>query len=226
MDCITNVLRMCACSVWYARRNLRRAGTLKNRSRTSIVVPSGQPHSFTSCILPPEIVTSVPMSLARVRVRNVNLETDAMEARASPRKPRVDMCSMSSTSLILLVAWRSAAIMASSRGMPQPSSETLMRLRPPAVTTMSTRVAPASTAFSSNSLTTEAGRSTTSPAAILFATLADSRRIFEPSPLVVTVMAGILPQKNKCNKNIKLNAQWSRLAARASREPASRACLR
>jgi hypothetical protein len=41
-----------------------------------------------------------------------------------------------------------------------------MRARPPSSTAMSMLVAPASSAFSTSSLTTEAGRSTTSPAAI------------------------------------------------------------
>jgi hypothetical protein len=49
-----------------------------------------------------------------------------------------------------------------------------MSLRPPAVISTSIFVAPASTQFSINSFTTEAGRSTTSPAAILFATCVES----------------------------------------------------
>src|SRR5271154_2275846 len=52
----------------------------------------------------------------------------------------------------------------------------IIRLPP---TSVSIRIvfAPASSAFSSNSLTTEAGRSTTSPAAILFATASGKIRI-------------------------------------------------
>ena len=50
--------------------------------------------------------------------------------------------------------------------MPSPSSLTRIRLFPPS--SISTRIAraPASSAFSTSSFTTEAGRSTTSPAAI------------------------------------------------------------
>ncbi len=77
---------------------------------------------------------------------------------------------MSSTSRILLVAWASMASSASSRPMPLPLSRTAIRLRPPTAIETSIWVAPASTAFSTNSFTTDAGRSTTSPAAILFAT--------------------------------------------------------
>src|SRR5215472_2226367 len=48
---------------------------------------------------------------------------------------------------------------------------------PPCSTSMRVLFAPASSAFSSSSFTTDAGRSTTSPAAILFATDSGSMRI-------------------------------------------------
>src|SRR3990172_6478629 len=54
--------------------------------------------------------------------------------------------------------------------MPQPSSLTRMESMPPPLTSTAMREAPASRAFSMSSLTTEAGRSTTSPAAIRAAT--------------------------------------------------------
>src|SRR5450755_1128924 len=80
------------------------------------------------------------------------------------------MFSRSSAFLIFEVAWRSKASRASSRTMPQPLSVIWMSFLPPASITILMRVEPASRAFSSNSFTTEAGRSTTSPAAILLAT--------------------------------------------------------
>ena len=86
-----------------------------------------------------------------------------MEGRASPRKPRVAMERRSSEVRSLLVAWRSKARRASSLTMPWPLSAMRMSLRPPASTSMRMRVAPASREFSRSSLTTEAGRSTTSP---------------------------------------------------------------
>ncbi len=52
-----------------------------------------------------------------------------------------------------------------------------MKLFPPLRNSMEMRVAPASIAFSSNSLMTDMGRSTTSPAAIWLATLSGSMRI-------------------------------------------------
>ncbi len=65
-----------------------------------------------------------------------------------------------------------------------------MRIRsePPAVTETSILVAPASTAFSINSLTTLAGRSMTSPAAILFTMLCESLWI---GPMECTSRSGI-----------------------------------
>src|SRR5215467_3148378 len=64
--------------------------------------------------------------------------------------------------------------MASSRTMPHPLSVIWISFFPPASTLILTRVAPASSEFSSISFTTDAGRSTTSPAAIWFATVSES----------------------------------------------------
>src|SRR5580692_8442232 len=61
--------------------------------------------------------------------------------------------------------------------MPQPSSITRISLLPPDSVSMRIERAPASKAFSSNSFTTDAGRSTTSPAAILLATVSGSMRM-------------------------------------------------
>ena len=94
-------------------------------------------------------------------------ETLAMLARASPRKPRVDMPARSSARLILEVAcfWKARG---RSRGsMPQPSSVTRIKPFPPSATSTRILPAPASMEFSTSSLTTDAGRSMTSPAAIL-----------------------------------------------------------
>src|SRR6201996_6460803 len=77
-----------------------------------------------------------------------------------------------------------------------------MSLRPPASTSMRMRVAPASREFSRSSLTTEAGRSTTSPAAIWFATRSDRMRM-RPMFLIVWPPrnaengAGLVPHPNE-----------------------------
>ena len=90
-----------------------------------------------------------------------------MLGSASPRNPRVDIASRSGTSVSLLVANRSKASTASSEAIPDPLSATLISSRPPATMPILISVLPASREFSTSSLTTEAGRSMTSPAAIL-----------------------------------------------------------
>ncbi len=144
-------------------RNLRRAGVLKYSSRTSIVVPT-EPAAGDSTPVCASIFIACAASAVRL-VIDISA-TDAIDASASPRKPSVATASSSSSERILLVAWRISASASSSGGIPQPSSVIEMRLTPPSSSTMRSVVAPASIAFSSNSLTTDAGRSTTSPAAI------------------------------------------------------------
>ena len=90
-----------------------------------------------------------------------------MLAKASPRNPREDTERRSSTVRILLVAWRRKARGIWSALMPQPLSVTRISSHPPSLISTVTAVAWASMAFSSSSFTTEAGRSMTSPAAIL-----------------------------------------------------------
>jgi DNA mismatch repair protein MutS len=68
---------------------------------------------------------------------------------------------------ILLVECRKNAERTSSRSIPQPLSVIRMNEIPPSLISTTTAVAPASMAFSTSSFTTEAGRSITSPAAIL-----------------------------------------------------------
>src|SRR4051812_12194877 len=65
--------------------------------------------------------------------------------------------------------------------MPSPLSVTRILRRPPSSISTAMRVAPASREFSMSSLTIEAGRSTTSPAAMRFAISAGRTRIFGTS---------------------------------------------
>jgi len=109
----------------------------------------------------------------------VTIATAAMLARASPRKPRVWILVRSSTVAILLVAYRSKARRRSSRFIPSPLSTTSHNVLPPLRITTIISSAPASMLFSTNSLTIEAGRWTTSPAAILFVRFSDSIFIFD-----------------------------------------------
>ena len=97
-------------------------------------------------------------------------DTDAIAGSASPRKPNVAMPTSSAALVSLLVAWRSSASTASSRPIPMPSSLTCTSVLPPVSISTRTCRAPASMLFSTSSFTTDAGRSTTSPAAIWSAT--------------------------------------------------------
>ena len=100
-----------------------------------------------------------------------------MEASASPRNPRVWMEFRSVSSVILLVAWRMKAVEIYSGSMPLPLSLTSISLTPPDSMETVIWVAPASMEFSISSLATEAGRSTTSPAAISSAVCLSSTRM-------------------------------------------------
>src|SRR5512143_519957 len=91
------------------------------------------------------------------------------------------MAERSASEEILDVACRSRARRASSFDIPQPSSRTRILSTPPLSSSTSTRVAPASRAFSTSSLTTDAGFSTTSPAAIRSITSPARRWIFGTS---------------------------------------------
>src|SRR5688572_26556211 len=164
-------------SVRSARRNLRRAGTLKNRSRTSTVVPCGCALGSTAPTRPPSTSSVAPWSASRWRDESEKRLTEAIEGSASPRKPSVATPSRSSSEAILLVAWREIASGNSSAGMPAPSSRMRIRRTPPSSRSMSMRRAPASRAFSTSSLTTDAGRSMTSPAAIWLMRVSGSWRI-------------------------------------------------
>src|SRR5690242_6313482 len=142
-------------------------------------VPLGAPAGFTLMSLPPANSTRMPSPSSVVRVSRTRRETAVIEGNASPRKPRVEIEMRSSALRSFDVAWRSKQSRASSWFIPQPSSVMRMRRLPPDSVSMRMERAPASRAFSRSSLTTEAGRSTTSPAAILLATFSGRMRILD-----------------------------------------------
>src|SRR5687768_17356239 len=98
-----------------------------------------------------------------------------MEGSASPRKPWVTTVCRSESSRSFDVACRSIARSASPRSIPVPSSVTRTNVLPPPSISMETVCAPASREFSSSPLITDAGLSTTSPAAILLTRSSPSR---------------------------------------------------
>ena len=135
-----------------------------------MVVPRGQPACSTGPATPPSRDREAPSGASWVRLITSMRETAEMAASASPRNPRVPMASRSYSVRSLLVAWRRKAVFIWGAGMPQPSSVTRRKVRPPWAISTVTDLAPASMAFSISSLATLAGRSTTSPAAIRSAT--------------------------------------------------------
>ena len=155
-------------SVFSVRKNLRRAGVLKNKSFTSTVVPRGRATGFnaTSISRPEDIASQACEAMSVALLISRKRDTELMLANASPLKPSVATASRSSSSTILLVACESSANAISSLAMPLPLSRTSTRLVPPASISTSIFDALASRLFSINSLSTDAGRSTTSPAAI------------------------------------------------------------
>ena len=101
-----------------------------------------------------------------VHVDILSLEIEAIEGKASPRKPDVLTFCKSSNTLIFDVACFLNAFSASARSMPFPSSLTAIKEVPPSSILIQIFLAPASREFSTSSLTTDAGLSITSPAAI------------------------------------------------------------
>ena len=99
-------------------------------------------------------------------VINSTCATEAILDKASPRNPKLPMVNKSSTDRILLVECRKKARGISSLLIPAPLSVIRINEIPPSLISAVIAFAPASIAFSINSFTTEAGRSTTSPAAI------------------------------------------------------------
>ncbi len=77
--------------------NFNRAGVAKNRSRTSTRAPCG-PGKGAGCgapTSPPSTVRAWASPPDFGREVRVSRATDPIEGRASPRKPRVEMCSRS-----------------------------------------------------------------------------------------------------------------------------------
>jgi membrane-associated protein len=125
----------------------------------------------------PPLSTRQACAAPASRLVMVTRATLAIDASASPRKPMVATASRSSSDAIFDVACRASASGRSSGGMPPPSSATRRRFTPPASSCTRMSRLPASRLFSSNSFSTDAGRSTTSPAAIWLISRSGSSRM-------------------------------------------------
>ena len=152
-----------ASSVASERRNLRRAGVLWNRSATSTRIPRTP---AAGCSSPAPLIDQALSASRGARDERDIGDCRYRRQRLAAKTQAIRPARGRRGCAILLVAWRVSASASSSRGMPLPLSATTMRLMPPPSRRTSIWVAPASRLFSSSSLTTEAGRSTTSPAAI------------------------------------------------------------
>ena len=130
-------------------------------------MPLGHPTTSLVIIFPPSTTILYPNSLSAVLEVNSTCAIAAILANASPLNPIDFTVSRSFALLILLVACLSNAISISSGKIPFPLSVIRIYVIPPFFISTVTFVAPASIEFSINSLTTDAGLSITSPAAIL-----------------------------------------------------------
>src|SRR5690349_9232514 len=157
-------------------RNLSRAGVAKNRSRTSIRVPGGCAAGAGTDLLPASTTISQALSASRGRDTTRMRLTAPIDGRASPRNPSAAIRNKLSSGSFD-VQWRSTARASSSGVMPAPLSATAISAWPPSRNVTSMREAPASIAFSTNSLTAAAGRSMTSPAAMRLTRTGGRRRI-------------------------------------------------
>ena len=111
-------------------KNVRRTGVLKKRSSTRNVVPRLAWMSSFSTTSPP-LTTMRPLSPSSVALVMVNLDTAAIEATASPRKPFVWRWNKSSAFVNLDVVWRKKQSSKSSAPMPFPLSVTWIFFFPP-----------------------------------------------------------------------------------------------
>ena len=119
-----NVSITCFSSVAFDFKKFLLAGVLKNKFLTAIEVPFEKaPFSLINSP-PPSTLIKVPSSSSLVSVFISNWETEAIELSASPLNPKVPKFSMSSYTLILLVACLLIHIKASSSDIPIPSSTT------------------------------------------------------------------------------------------------------
>src|SRR5690606_38114822 len=85
-------------------KNFNLAGTLKNRLRTVIVVPLGQPIFVFIIVFPSKFSIFPPMDSFSCLEIKLKCDTEDIEASASPRKPKVLMLKRSLADCNLLVA--------------------------------------------------------------------------------------------------------------------------
>ncbi len=130
-------------------------------------MPGGQPQFLTGPKTPPSIDSSEPSAASACRVWQRTLATSAIAASASPRKPSVadpeQVVGLGELARGVRLKRQEQVVGRHPRAVVGDADQVLAA---PLDRQVDPRVALASIAFSSSSLTTLAGRSTTSPAAI------------------------------------------------------------
>ncbi len=159
------------------------------------------PASIVSSTFPPWTTILVPVISSGGRVRISTFATAVIEARASPLNPIVETVSRSSIRVSLLVACFLYARRVSTLLIPQPLSRIRIEFFPPFSTSIRMSVAPASIELSISSFTTDAGRSITSPAAILFIVSLSRIRILFPC---TSLFSSFIPLLHQDQNNILL----------------------
>ena len=157
-------------------RKVRRTGVLKNRLRTSMTVPGGQPQARTGrglAGLDRDLGPLGRVGLARLAadLRDLGDRGQRLAPEPQRRDPEQVLGLGQLARRVRLERQRQVV-----GGHPLPVVGHPDQVLPPRSTVTSIRVAPASIAFSSSSLTTLAGRSITSPAAIWLTT--DAGQLF------------------------------------------------
>ena len=169
---------MCASSVCSDFRNFRRAGVLKNRSRTAIVVPARQPRLFHPQDLP---AGNLDQRARRHPPPPASPASPAPPTQSTAAPPRETPASQSTADRPTSAASTSHAAQTPAARRRAPCRSRCPRCGsacarpPPPPPGSASRPHPAQ--FSSSSFTTDAGRSTTSPAAIWFATWSERMRM-------------------------------------------------
>ena len=179
---------------------MSRAGTLKNRSRTSTLVPGARRPAGAGAPASP------PLDRQRTRPRGiaaVRLDQPQPAHRADRRQRLAAEAQRGDPDQLLVGELGGGVALEGQRQLVRPPCRSRRRRpgsarsrRPPAPPRSG--AAPASIAFSTSSLTTDAGRSTTSPAAMRLATSSGRRR-----------MAGMAPQ-SPCGSPTMLTRELAR----------------
>eukprot|EP00967_Tisochrysis_lutea_P139403 scaffold253263_cov30-Tisochrysis_lutea.AAC.1 len=157
---VASIFLTSVCAVRHISR--RRTTNGSNKRVTVTVVPTSRGAAERDATEPSRLkVRLVPTPSSLVRVATERVEREARDDSASPRKPKERSLPRSSNELSFDVWWRCATPARLSFAMPPPLSETSRLSAPCSLSLTSILVAPASSAFSTSSLSAERRSTTT-----------------------------------------------------------------